>query len=121
QDRVFEVVAVPGHERDQHVLAQGQFAQVGRCAVGQHVAARHLVAALDDGTLVDVGVLVGTRVLDEVVDVDPDFARHVFVVIDANHDTVGIDVVDHAATHGLHGGARVDRHGALDAGAYQRL
>ena len=40
QDRVFEVVAVPRHERDQHVLAQGQFAEVGRCAVSQHVATR---------------------------------------------------------------------------------
>ncbi len=29
QNRVFEVVAVPGHERDQHVLTQRQFTQVG--------------------------------------------------------------------------------------------
>jgi hypothetical protein len=48
QDRVFEVVAVPGHEGDQHVLAEGEFAQVGRGAVGQHVTG-HLVATLDDG------------------------------------------------------------------------
>ncbi len=38
QDRVFEVVAVPGHEGDQHVLAEGQFAHVGGGAVGHHVA-----------------------------------------------------------------------------------
>ena len=33
------------------------------------------VADLDDRTLVDVGVLVGTGILDEVVDVDADLAR----------------------------------------------
>ena len=38
QDRVLEVVAVPGHERDQHVLAERQLAHVGRGAVGDHVA-----------------------------------------------------------------------------------
>jgi hypothetical protein len=76
QDRVLEVVAVPGHERDQHVLAERQLAQVGRRAVGHHVAARDLVAALDDRALVDVGVLVGTLVLDQVVDVDADLAGH---------------------------------------------
>src|SRR5690606_17045895 len=106
QDRVFEVVAVPGHERDQHVLPQGQFAQVGRRAVGQHIALGDLVATLDDGPLVDVGVLVGTRVLDQVVDVDTDFAGDVFVVVDANDDTLGVDVVNHAATQRLHRGAR---------------
>lgn len=37
QDRIFEVVAVPGHERDQHVLADGDFAKVRRCAVGDHI------------------------------------------------------------------------------------
>src|SRR5690606_1546922 len=114
QDRVFEVVAVPGHERDQHVLPQRQFAQVGGRASGQHIALGDLVAALDDGTLVDVGVLVGTGVLDQVVDVDTDFAGDVFFVVDADHDTLGVDMVDHAAAQGLHSGAGVDRHGALD-------
>ena len=60
QDRVLEVVAVPGHERDQHVLAERQFAEVGRGAVGDDVLGRDLVAALDDRALVDVGVLVAS-------------------------------------------------------------
>ena len=29
EDGVFEVVAIPGHECNQHVLAQGQFTEVG--------------------------------------------------------------------------------------------
>ena len=45
----------------------------------------------------DVGVLVGTLVLDQVVDVDADLAGHRLVVVDPDHDAVGVDVVDHAA------------------------
>jgi hypothetical protein len=56
-----------------------------------------MVATLDDGALVDVGVLVGTLVLDQVVDVDADFAGHRLGVVDADHDAVGVDVVDDAA------------------------
>jgi hypothetical protein len=42
QDRVFEVVAVPRHEGDEGVAAQSQFTEVGRRAVGDHVADLHL-------------------------------------------------------------------------------
>src|SRR3990167_1960738 len=87
QDRVFEVVAVPRHERDQHVLADGDFAEVRRCAVGDHVTLDQHVALLDDGALVDIGVLVGTLVLDEVVDVHTHFTGHGFGIVDADHDT----------------------------------
>ena len=69
----------------------------------------------------DVGVLVGTLVLDQVVDVHTDFTGLGFGVVDANHDAGGIDIVDHAATGGGHHGARVDRRNALDTGADQRL
>ena len=68
-----------------------------------------LVAALDDRALVDVGVLVRALVLDQVVDVDADFARHRFLVVDADHDAVGVDVVDHAAALGGDDRARVHR------------
>src|SRR5690606_28874330 len=121
QDRVFEVVAVPGHEGDQHVLTESQFAQVGRSAISQHVTTSHHVTALHDGALVDVGVLVGTRVLDQVVDIYTDFARDVLFVVHANHDTLGVDVVHDTATTCLYGGAGVNRHSAFDAGADQRL
>ncbi len=116
QDRILEVVAVPRHERDQHVLAERELAQVRRRAVGQHVAARDLVAHLHDRTLIDVRVLVRTRVLDQVIDVDADFARDRFVIVHANDDTARVDVIDDAAAQRLHRRARVDRHGTLDAG-----
>jgi hypothetical protein len=44
QDRVFEVVAVPRHERDEHVAAERQFAELGRRTVGDDVALLDLIA-----------------------------------------------------------------------------
>src|SRR5690606_23873233 len=73
QNRILEVVAVPRHEGDQHVLAERELPQIGRRTIGQHVATGDEIATLHDGTLVDVGVLVRTRVLGQVVDVDTDF------------------------------------------------
>jgi hypothetical protein len=49
KDRVLEVVAVPGHERDAHVLAQRQLSQVDGWTIGQDIAARNTVAGLTIG------------------------------------------------------------------------
>ena len=38
QDGVFEVVAIPRHERDEHVAAESQIAQFGRRTIGDDVA-----------------------------------------------------------------------------------
>ena len=38
QDRVLEVVAVPRHERDEHVAAEREIAEIGRGTVGDDVA-----------------------------------------------------------------------------------
>ena len=95
QDRVFEVVAVPRHERDQQVLAERQLAQIRRRTVGQHVAALDHIAGIHQRTLVDAGVLVGARVLGERIDVDAGFARRRFIVVHAHHDARGIDRIDH--------------------------
>ena len=116
QNRIFEVVAVPRHEGHEHVLTQREFAQVGGCAVGDHITALQLVALLDDRTLVDVGVLVGTLVLDQVVDVHAHFTGLRFGVVDTNHHTGSVDIVHDTATGGRDHGAGVDGRDALDAG-----
>ncbi len=73
QDRVFEVVAVPRHERDEQVLTEGELTEVRRRTVREHVAARDHVACLHEGTLVDTRVLVRTRVLGHRIDIDAGF------------------------------------------------
>src|SRR5690606_32024301 len=100
QDGVFEVVTVPRHERDAHVLTQRQFTHVGGRAISQDVAAGNLVTFTHQRTLVDAGVLVGAGVFGQVVDVDTGFASFYFVIVDAHHHTAGIDRIDHAATTG---------------------
>ncbi len=121
QDRVFVVVAVPRHERDEHVLPERQLAHVGGGAVGDDVALRDHVADDHQRPLVDVGVLVRPLVLGEVVDVDADFAGRRLGVMHANDDARGVDVVDLAAPARHDGGARVDGGRTLHAGPDERL
>ena len=58
EDRVLEVVAAPRHERDEHVAAERELAELGARPVGQHLPLVHLLADPDDRLLGDAGVLV---------------------------------------------------------------
>ena len=66
-DGVLEVVALPGHERHEEVLAQGELAVLGRGAVGEDVVLLDDVAGGDDRLLVDAGALVGAAELRQPV------------------------------------------------------
>ena len=113
------VVAVPGHEGDEHVLAQSQLAQIGARPVGDELALDDHVAHLHQRALVDAGVLVRALELAQLVDVDPGIAR-CQVVGDTHHDAHRVDLVDHAgALRGMRR-ARIARHDLLDAGADER-
>ena len=65
QDGVLVVVALPGHEADQSVLAQRDLAVAHCGAVGQHLTGLDALAHLDDGALVDAGAGVGAGELDQ--------------------------------------------------------
>ncbi len=118
QDRVLEVVAVPGHERAQHVAPQRQLAELGRGAVGDDVAVGHAVAHAHQRTLVDAGGLVGAHELAQPVDVDA-LGRAVLGGR-AHHDARAVDLVDHAGAAGDDGRTRVARDRRFHAGADQR-
>ena len=98
QDGILKVVSVPRHEGDAHVLTQRQFTQIGGRAIGHHVATRNHITRFSQRTLVNTGVLVGTGVLGQVVDIDTGLTGNGFIVVDANHDTAGIDRIDHTTT-----------------------
>ncbi len=119
QDRVFEVVAVPGHERDEHVAAQGQLAQLRGRTVGDHVAGVDLVSHTHQRALVDAGVLVGALELGQAVDVDAGLGRVAFFRR-ADDDAGAVDLLDHAGAAGHHGGAGVAGHHVFHAGAHER-
>ena len=79
-DGILEVEPVPGHEADQHVAAQGQFASKRGGAVGDHFALFDLLAQLDDRLLVLAGPLV-----------EADEFAHV-VRVAADLDPIGVDI-----------------------------
>jgi hypothetical protein len=127
EDRVLEVVALPRHERDDHVLAEGELAALGGGAVGDDVAALDAVTDPNDRLLVERGVLVRALELDQVVDVGlraEDAAIVVAAVLavgDRLDDDAGaVDLLDDAVAEGDDGGAGVAGDVGLHAGADQR-
>ena len=66
-DRVLVVAALPAHERDEHVPAEGELALLRRRAVGDRLAVRDPRADVDDRALVDAGALVAADELVELV------------------------------------------------------
>ncbi|CNP95075.1 Uncharacterised protein [Neisseria gonorrhoeae] len=121
QNRVFVVVTVPRHEGDGHILTQSQFAQIGGRAVGHQIAALQNIACFDSRTLVDVGRLIGTGEFNQIVNIDTHFAGSRFVVMDTDHNAVGIDILDHAASAGNDCSSRVNGNGTLDTGTDHRF
>ena len=97
-DGVLEVVAVEGHERDQRVATEGEFALVRRRAVGHDLALLDLLALLDDGLLVLAGPLVEAAEL----------AENVLVGV-VHQDALGVDVSDRARPLGADDHAAVLR------------
>src|SRR3546814_16214604 len=72
EDTILIVVAVPRHERDEHILAERQFAKLGRRTVGDDVAGTDDFTDLHQRTLVDAGVLVRPLELLEAIDSSED-------------------------------------------------
>ena len=119
QDRVLIIVAVPRHERDEHVPAERELAELGRRTVGDDLAGVDRVTDLHQRALVDAGVLVRALELHQRVDVDAGFAG-AKVAGDANDDTRRVDLVDHAGTAGGDRSAGIARDRLFHAGADQR-
>ena len=116
QDRILEIVTVPGHEGDQHVATQGQLAEVGRRPVGYDVALLDLITDLHQRSLVDACVLVGALELLQPVDIDARLARlHFFG--DPDDDPRGIHLIDNTGAARFDGRPRIAGHDLLHAGA----
>ena len=122
EDRVLEVVAAPRHERDQHVAAERQLAELGARPVAEHLALVHLLADPDDRLLGDAGVLVGPLELRHRVDVGAHLLADAVLglALDADDDALAVDVVDGARPARDDDGARVARRDVLHAGADKR-
>ena len=112
-DGVFEVVALPGHERHQQVLAQGNLAVVGGRSVGQDVALAEPVARVHQRLLVNTGVLVGPLEFHEL-----ELGRAGILVVD-RYALTG-DIGDRAVFFGDDHVGGVPSGLAFDAGSHKR-
>ena len=121
EDGVFEVVAVPRHERYAHVLTESQFTKVGGRTVCQHVAALNWLTQGHARHLIDAGVLVRTGVLGQVIDVDTCFARVHLIFVNFDNDTGCIDVLYGTATLSNCSNTGVDGNSTFHTGTNQRL
>ncbi len=105
EDRVLEVVALPRHERDEHVLAERELAHVAGGTVGEDVARLDHLARSNDGLLVVASRLVRTLELGQVVDVRHLAAR----AFGTDDDARSVDALDRAGALGSDADARVER------------
>ena len=111
-DRVLEVVALPGHEGDEQVLAQRHLALVRGRSVAQHGAHLDAVALVDDDALVVGRAVVGATELLRLV--------HLLraVVVHDGH-VVGGHLRHDARVLGRDDVTGVDRGAVLHAGAHE--
>ncbi|CDC29576.1 uncharacterized protein BN792_01787 [Faecalibacterium sp. CAG:82] len=100
QDGVLVVVALPGHEADQSVLAQRDLTVAHSRAIGQHLAGLDGLAHFHDGALVDTGARVGACELDQRVVVQG-------ALLVADHHMVGIHLLHNAVVLCQNSGAGV--------------
>src|SRR5690606_26065642 len=101
---------------DAHVLAQCQLTHVDRRAISQNVTTRNPVADPYQGLLVDAGVLVGTGVFGQIVDINTSLTVADFAIVDLYNDARRIDLVDHATASCHHAHTGVTRNVTLDTG-----
>ena len=91
---VFEVVASPGHKGDQDIPSQCQLSLFGTRAIGKHLAFLNRVTFVNQGLLIDTGVLIGAFELGQLVNI------HTCVLVllslfsqDTNDDPFGVDAI----------------------------
>src|SRR5690606_21214012 len=89
--------------------------------LGKDVSSLNHIALRNQRPLIDAGVLVGTGVLGEVINIYARLTRLGLFVAHAHDDTGRIDTLDHPAVLGHHTDTRVMCHVALQSGADERL
>src|SRR5690606_6821193 len=119
EDGVLVVVAVPRHERDEHVAAESQIAKIGRRTVSDDVTLLDPVTHADQRTLVDAGVLVRALELHQTIDVDARL-RCINAFRGADNDTGRVHLVDDTGAACSNCCAGVTGHDRLHAGADER-
>ena len=131
KDGVLVVIALPGHEAHQDVLAQGDLALLGGGAVRQNGGVNGLsvgayAPAMDplphfhNGPLVDAGGVVGAEELNELIGflLSPNGGGIALAAVVLHGDMAGVQVGDHTVALRQHHNLRVNADLVLHAGAH---
>ena len=114
KNSVLVVVALPGHEADESVLTERNFAVRGSGTVRDDLLCLDALAEVDYGLLVYAGALVGALELDKVVDI-------LGAGVGADDDLVGADSLDEARVLRADNDSGVDSRLVLHTGGDDRL
>ena len=110
QDRIFKVVATPGHEGHQDVAPERELALVRARPVREDLRLEHTIAPSNQRHLIDAGVLVGALEFGERVDIHTGVTRALSVLplgFHSNDDARGVHAVHDAAALADHDGAGI--------------
>src|SRR5215471_6663432 len=123
EDRVFEVVPAPRHERHEDIASQRELAQLRARTVAEHLSFVYTLAHPHNRLLIDAGVLVAALELRHGVDVSAHLlagSRIVGLALDPDDDALAVDEVDDAGSPGDDDRARIARRDVLHARADKR-
>ena len=118
QDRIFEVIAIPGHEGAQNIAPQRQFAKLGRRTIGDNVANLHHITDPHQRALVDAGGLVGPHVFAQPIDINT--AGGTIGRCRPHHNARTVNRIHHTIAARNNRGTRITRHRGFHASANQR-
>ncbi len=71
--------------------------------------------------MIDTGILVGTGVLGEVININTGITRFNFIVIDTHNNPAGVNVLDDTTAATDHTDTGVRCHMAFKTGSHQRF
>ena len=119
ENRIFEVVPAPRHERHEHIAAERKLSHLRGGAISDNIAGLDLVADDYDRPLVNAGILIRALILNEIVDIDARIPRtRRLVGLDDNAG--GVDAFHDPVPPRHNGHARVPRHRLFHAGSDER-
>ncbi len=106
KNRIFVVVAVPRHKRDEHVTAKSQVAQISRRTISDDVALTDRITNAYKRTLIDAGALVRALELLQTIDINARL-RRIEVFGSADNDTCCVNLIDDTTATSGNSGTRV--------------
>ncbi|OPY85756.1 MAG: hypothetical protein A4E72_01844 [Syntrophus sp. PtaU1.Bin208] len=120
EDGVFVIVSPPGHERHHDIASQGEFTIIRGWSIGDDIASLDPFPLIDDGLLVEAGILIGSLIFNQRVDIDTGIALLFLGVLALDDNPRCIDTLNKPGSPGNHNRTGIPGDSPLHAGPHQR-